>query len=325
MVEKFITPKVFFVGQTKIHDPGVEAFLRSSGNEDFLEDIRMARSQGLSDAEILSSLFAKLCYRSLTTGKNANLVGVRDIQDNIVKTMDSGHMSVFEHVNFNFVITDCSRVFTHEAVRHRVGTAFSQTSGRYCRIENLQMVWDPILNPVRDLFEECMTNIENCVYLAECRLGLRKPNPDAPATAEAALQPNADQKLRWIPNREFDFTMRKKLTSAIRRIAPNGQNNELGFSLNLRALRHTVLLRTASFAEWEIRVVFDQIYRILKPMFPLMFYGAVEKEVDGLIEVSGLKCQPYELAAEAVLDEMSDDELLLYMRTRPKLAEKISA
>ena len=117
--------------------------------------------------------------------------------------------------------------------------------------------------------------------------------------------------------------MKKKLTSAIRRIAPNGQSNEIGYSVNLRSLRHTILMRTARVAEREIRLVFNKIYGCLKERWPLMFHGATEVLVDGIPEISGMKCQPYEKAADMVMEEMTDEELLLYVKTRPQVVQEL--
>jgi thymidylate synthase (FAD) len=83
----------------------------------------------------------------------------------------------------------------------------------------------------------------------------------------------------------LDFARKKKLTSALRRIAPNGQTNEIGFTVNLRALRFTILKRTDRAAEWEIRYVFNQVYQIAKKLVPTLFCDATEEQVDGLIEV----------------------------------------
>jgi len=337
VAERFVTPKVFWVGYTEINEDGLNAYLEYSGNQDFKKSVEKARDQGLSSAEILCSFFAKLCYKALTLGQNANVTRTRDIWDNLANCFDVGHGSVFEHVGFNFVVADCSRVFTHELVRHRIGTAFSQTSGRYCRLDHIPLVWDPILDPVKDLFNSCVVNIEKTIYLAECRLGLRKPVESLfglmPAEAycdqrvfRAKLAENEStysgpfhvikESIKWVPDNSFDFTKRKKITSAIRRIAPNGQANEIGFSVNLRSLRHTVMMRTAGFAEQEIRDVFAQIYHLIKAKYPMVFHGAKEKEVEGFTEVTGLKCQPYEKTAEMVLSEMTTDEIKHYLETR---------
>ncbi len=317
--DKFLRPKVYWVGYTEMNDEGVLKYLRESGNEQFWESVVAARERGLSNAEILCSMFAKMCYRSLTLGHNSNVTKTRDIWDNVVNCFDTGHSSVFEHVGFNFVIADCSRVFTHELVRHRVGVAFSQTSGRYCRLDNLQMVWDPVLDPVKDLWADHLRATEELVYLSECKLGLRVPPQQYPnCRPEAYL--DIGNGCKWVTNDAIPFDQKKKITSAIRRIAPNGLANEIAYSVNLRSLRHTMLMRTNRVAEWEIRLVFEQIYNIMKDKYPLMFHGAKTRAVDGIAEVYGMKCQPYELSAQMALDMMSDEELRLYLKTRPTMA-----
>mgnify|MGYP001588999460 FL=1 len=226
---KYVQPKTFLTGITGITS-GLTEYLIESGNEEFLETIEQARLEGLSDGEILCSFYAKLCYKSLTLGQNANISRVRDIESNLIGCMDSGHFSVFEHCLLNFVVTDASRVFTHELVRHRVGTAFSQTSGRYVAIDHIDFVADPIL--VED--PECKEKIEKLIQEIE----------------------NTAKFLRNRLIKDSDpFSIKKKITSAIRRIAPNGQSNEIGFSVNIRSLRHILSIRTDQSAEWEIRKI----------------------------------------------------------------------
>jgi len=264
---KLVQPEVYFIGETAILSEGMIDYLRASGNEDFANSITEAKSQGLSDGEILTSFYAKLCYASLTLGHNKNLTRTRDIQDNLKACWDQGHGSVWEHAQLNFVVRNCSRVFTHELVRHRVGTSFSQTSGRYVRGDEVNIVFDPILEPVRAGIEHLQKEIENSYH---------------------------DMVVLMELDTMTDFTRKKQITSALRRILPNGQSNEIGFSVNLRSLRHTVLMRTSRGAEWEIRVVFEQIYNLVKAKYPLLFHGAKEEVVNGIVEVSGLKMQPYE-------------------------------
>ncbi len=332
---RFVKPEVYSIGFQVIDNEGLNRYLQDSGNEDFAESMRAAREKGVSDAEIICSMYSKLCYRALTLGKNANVTRVRDIPDNFIGTLGQAHGSVFEHVNFNFIIADCSRVLTHELVRHRIGVAFSQTSGRYCRLDRIPLVWDPILDPVQDLWDEHLQRTDDLIYLSECKLGLRKPPPDKPfvlssdvinayTTCQTATGVDYCESLRWVPDESLPFHVRKKITSALRRIAPNGQANEIGFSVNLRSLRHTILMRTASVAEWEIRSVFGEIYRQTKAKYPLVFHDAKERMVEGLLEVYGMKMQPYEQSAKMVLDEMTDDEVALYLRTRPKAAQQVA-
>jgi thymidylate synthase (FAD) len=317
-----IQPKVFLVGFTEVDQGGVEDYLKYTKQTDFLADWYKARDLGVSPAECLCSMFAKLCYKSLVPGKNENVSKTRPIAANLRGTFDSGHGSVFEHASMNFIGTDCSRVFTHELVRHRAGTAFSQTSGRYCRLDQIDLVWDPVLDPVRALFACHLARTEDVVYLAECALGLRKPPAEHPAVkadwclhlrdvrGDAALA----EEHRWENDLSFDFDRRKAITSAIRRIAPNGQANEIGFTANIRAIRHIIQLRTARHAEWEIRLVFGQVYELLREKFPLLFYKARVRVAKGLPEVYGMRSNPYEV-------EPGDPKALEFWETSDLSAE----
>lgn len=291
---KLVVPEVYFIGYTETNDKEILRYLKDSGNEEFWESVIAAREAGISNAEIICSMFAKLCYKSLTIGKNANITRVRDIKDNIKGCFDVGHGSIFEHIGFNFIIANCSRVFTHELVRHRIGTAFSQNSGRYIRIDELDLVFDPILEAVKEDFKDIQHYIEQKYAEMVQKIGLDK-----------------------IP----DFTTKKKITSALRRIAPNGQANEIAFSVNLRSLRHTIMLRTNRHAEWEIRLIFEKIYLALKDKYPMIFHGAVETVVDGILEITGMHMQPYEKTADVLLSELSVKELESELARRNQVKE----
>lgn len=252
-------PKVHHIGQTAIDWQAVEDYLSSKGCDDFSNEICYSLS---SDIELLCTIFAKLCYNSFRPGDNPNVTKTRSIEDNFIHILESGHHSIFEHVAFNFIVTDCSRVFTHEMVRHRIGVAYSQTSGRYCNLsEGFDIVSDGSLE--QELGHEEVYSVKQ--FLEEkykewaSRLGLT----------------------------ERPFNEKKKLTSALRRwLVPTGVANELGMSLNLRELRHVIQMRTSRHAEWEIRCVFNQVYNLLAKKHHLIFHDANITEVDGYNEIT---------------------------------------
>lgn len=260
-VVRFLTPKTYLIGATAVYSEQLLNYLRDTEQEEFFDKAM----DHTNLAEALCSFYAKLCYAALVVGKNENITRTRDIPDNIKATIASGHTSIFEHVYLNFVTTDCSRVFTHELVRHRIGTSFSQTSGRYVRAHPLRIVLDPILDPVASLIEHLLEEIEATYKLMENDL------------------------LEGVT----DFALKKKITSALRRILPNGQVNEIGWGANITALRHIIQMRTSRHAEWEIRTVFADVFRLVREKFPLLFHDAVVTEVDGLPEVTGMKTRPY--------------------------------
>lgn len=244
---KFVEPKTYLVGVSGF-TAGLEDYLIESNNVEFLEDVKQARSEGLSDGEILCSFYAKLCYKSLTLGHNKNVSRIRDVPKNLEGCFNAGHGSVFEHCQMNWITTDCSRVFTHELVRHRVGTAFSQTSGRYVALDNIDFIIDPLLTEN----EDCQCAIEDLLEQIEHTAKYLRDN---------------------LIKEGMDFGKKKKITSAIRRIAPNGQSNEIGWSCNIRSLRHMIVMRTSRHAEWEIRKVFNQVANTIESKWPLMLYG----------------------------------------------------
>ena len=253
-----VTPKTYFLGCTVIDFNELRRYLEDTDQLEFWDAISLAKKEGLSEGEILISFYAKLCYSALTTKKNENISRVRDIYDNLLGTIKSGHLSVFEHCQLNFVIHNCSRVLTHELVRHRTGTAFSQTSGRYVRADRLDLVIDPILSPVSEEILELQDTLEQWYDSAVEKMGLN--------------------------NEGLPFSTKKKITSALRRLLPNGQANEIGFSCNLRTLRHTLVLRTSEHAEWEIRLVFNQIADLVRAKYPSLFADVELEFIDGLFK-----------------------------------------
>lgn len=255
-----VIPQTYFVGATVVDFSELQRYLEDTDQTEFLGAIAAAKAEGISDGEILVSFYAKLCYSALTTKKNENISQVRNIHDNLIGTIKSGHGSVFEHCYLNFTVTNCSRVFTHELVRHRVGTSFSQTSGRYVRSDKLDLVIDPILAPIHEDILQLQEHLEDWYERAVERMGLS--------------------------NAQLPFDQKKKITSALRRLLPNGQANEIGFGLNLRSLRNLIVLRTSRHAEWEIRLIFNQIADLVRAKYPALFEDESFVLVDDLREIT---------------------------------------
>src|SRR5581483_7764518 len=134
-----IEPEVYLAAETKlVDDSGVDTthdYLRSVGAPDFESDAE-------SDAEALVEINGRMCYRSFAVGLNPNVTRIRAQHDEYIENiLKSGHGSVLEHGVVSFIIT-CSRICTHELVRHCAGTAFSQESMRFVRLDDVPM-WVP--------------------------------------------------------------------------------------------------------------------------------------------------------------------------------------
>jgi thymidylate synthase (FAD) len=283
-------PQTFLIGSTTLEQQGINDYLAATEQQDFHARMAEALVEGVSYLEIISSFYAKLCYSALTAEKNENISKVRGIAANVRGTLAQGHGSVFEHVTLNFVTTGCSRVFTHEMVRHRVGTAYSQTSGRYVRTDKLEVVHDPILDKVRDDADMLLAITKTMYDKMRCQMGVCSQE-ELDAARDHAKHDDRD---RYPLEPLTDMTTKKKITSALRRYLPNGQANELGWSANIRTLRHLLMIRTSRHAEWEIRLIFNQVWDLVQEKCPGFFHDAKTEEVDGLLEITGMRTQPYE-------------------------------
>ena len=82
---------VSLVAQTSLCRDGIIEYLEATGNEEFIDTIDSSLADGLSELEVLVSMMAKLCYKSLTLGHNSNITRVRDVRSNIEAAINSGH------------------------------------------------------------------------------------------------------------------------------------------------------------------------------------------------------------------------------------------
>lgn len=258
---KLVTPKAFVIGETTIIEENFQAMLEEIGVPNW-------HSDGESDTEVIIETAGKLCYMSFDTSLNKNLTktGTRNnfdyIQEGLISTH---HGSVLEHTAVNIGFINVSRVFTHELVRHRAGAAYSQTSGRYVRTDELSF-WMPTC--IREnielagLFEEAIIHQEMILAKME----------------EAS-------RIASMTSKE-DFFKKKQLTSAFRRIVGNGVANNIMATYNHRALRHLITMRTSRHAEEEIRLGFNDLFAAVADRFPAVYADANREMVDGYFEIT---------------------------------------
>lgn len=250
-----VEPKVFLIGETHIIEDELNIYLDQIGVSEWTSDAP-------SDIEKIVEVMGRLCYKSFKPGLNPNVVKIREHNDEyLTNVINVKHGSVIEHGMLNFILADVSRVFTHELVRHRVGVAISQESLRFVRLTNLGF-WMPSVFKNHQRSEEITRFIvEKVEFMEQWQLELAE--------------------MLGIDN-EKNFEAKKKLTSAMRRIAPIGLATTIGWSVNVRTLRHTIEMRTHPGAEEEIRLVFGKIAEKVKQRLPNLFSDYEVKIVDGL-------------------------------------------
>jgi thymidylate synthase (FAD) len=239
-------PNVFLIARPAVDLDAMRAYLEDVGGESWLERQIEESGGAPNSAELLVEFCGRACYRSWEPGLNVNVTRVRtDRREYLENILRSAHGSVLEHANFSFALRNCSRVLTHELVRHRAGSAFSQESLRYVRLTDIGFRVPPALEPVRERVLAIVEQLEEFQREAADQLGLDEEG---------------------VP-----FHVKKEATSALRRLAPIGLSTDIIWTANVRALRHVIEMRTDPGAEEELRLVFDTIAEVALREAPLLF------------------------------------------------------
>lgn len=180
------------------------------------------------DAEKLLETAGRTSYLSF------NKQGENTEKEFIRMLIKRGHYSVLEHAYATFRISDVSRAFTHQLVRHRL-CSFTQQSQRYVDESNFNYVEPDSIkdnSKAHSLFTKFMEETKR-IYSELQRLGIK--NEDA------------------------------------RFILPNAVESRIVATADLREWRHIIELRGSPDAQWEIRKVAIEILKILKNHVPTVF------------------------------------------------------
>lgn len=205
------------------------------------------------DSEYILEAAGRGCYQSWE-----NKAGRKNIEylKNIIKQK---HESILEHTFYNFYLRGISRSLTHELIRHRVGTAFSQSSQRYIDSSDIAFVIPPLY-----INNEKLTQI----WATFCKDSLEKYNE---------LLEKIKQEINILPGTDGI----KQIRQAARAVLPNCAETQMMFSCNLRELRHILELRGSLHADEEIRRWAIELYYVVKNVTPLLFDFIVKEDEFG--------------------------------------------
>jgi len=252
-----VEPCVIKLGETRIDQQGLKQLAEHYGAIDWLDKTRRHER---SNSEFLIELAGRVCYKSFGTGLNPNITKIReDPKDYLLNILRSKHGSVLEHSSVTFAFLNVSRVFTHELVRHRAGTAISQESLRYVRPRDLALWLPRDIDPISDQFQAVLEEIAD---------GYRR--------LEASFA--------WD---KMGFEKKKLITSALRRILPDGLATNVIWTANHRTIRWAIEMRTDPTAEVEMRKVFGLVAEICMREYRLLYADFTKKPLgDGTYQYS---------------------------------------
>ncbi|HEX9038878.1 MAG TPA: FAD-dependent thymidylate synthase [Ktedonobacterales bacterium] len=233
-------PEIYIVGRQTIDDEAVQRFL--ADHETSWE------TDGERGSELIVELAGRACYMSF--GSHQFRKTNSDYINNLV---GQGHGSVLEHAVWDLLITGVSRSFTHELVRHRAGTAFSQLSQRYVDESTADFVEPGIIAADPELHATWLATVESMhasykTLVEKLAAKVQAEHPDLGRTARM-----------------------KMAREAARSVLPNATETKLMFSANARALRWIMTLRGGEGAEPEIRRFAVKLARVMREEAPVLF------------------------------------------------------
>lgn len=266
--DRLITaPGVAMIANTVFINNGLEDAVALSGTVEIAEtegtplNNLFARAYALDDkrggnGDDLAEFAGRQCYRSWKTG--------RDNEDYIANVKQMGHGSIFEHASVCFQITGVSRSLTHELIRHRVGTAYSQESQRYVDANDMMFVIPPLLmNAINHALAGDEFTHKNVAAITDedvvDALGLFRFSCQRSLDGYRDMQPmlkRLAERAQALADRgdvKAATSAQKRANEAARSLLPNASETRLVFTCNLRQMQHVLTLRGTDGADLEIR------------------------------------------------------------------------
>lgn len=178
-----------------------------------------------------------------------------------------------EEIWLSFYISNVSRGLTHEWVRHKYHTAVSQRSTRYVDESNSGWTLHPLI-------------LENWIGLnSDAGLGFSKYAAvssfiDSARNVYAKSVEYLEKVL--VTNGIDKFSARKQARGAARGMLGNALSTELIWSASLDQIKRVITQRASAHADSEIRLLANQLWEIVEPLYPEYFKGTKHPCPDGI-------------------------------------------
>lgn len=224
-------------------------------------ELKVSIIQHTPEPEKLIAAAAKLCY---SESGCENIMG--DLDEEKTKSFvrmlaELGHESPIEHVSFTFAIEGVSRSLLAQITRHR-HASFSVQSQRYVKQNNFVYITPPAISSDETI---------NDIYV--------KTMNDAFASYNL-IADMLEQKYRYeflesgMTEKQAHSKAEKKAIEDARFVLPNACETKMVMSMNARSLYNFFALRCCNRAQWEIRELATEMYKLCYAIAPTLFSAA---------------------------------------------------
>ncbi len=229
------------------------------------------------EPEKLVAAAAKNCY----SGSNVDSIMeglTEDKTSSFVEMLsDIGHESPVEHSSFTFAIEGVSRSLLAQLTRHRIAS-YSVQSQRYVRENGFEYVVPPEIDKIPEAREQFIRAMEYDQRTYEALTSMLMDRHVA-----KLLDDGVDEKTA---HRQAE----KKAIEDARFVLPNACATRIVMTANARSLRNFFRLRCCNRAQWEIRGLAEEMYKLVYAVAPSLFEHCGPACVDGKCSEGKMSC-----------------------------------
>ena len=204
---------------------------------------------------------AKLCYSNAHIDDLLDGLTPEKSADFVRMLARMGHESPTEHASFTFAIEGVSRSLLAQITRHRIAS-FSVQSQRYVRLDQFEYVTPPAVEEDPEglaAFEQAMA--EEAEHYRRIAAVLKEGHIRQ-LVAQGMDEEKAAKKAEKMAIEDARFVL------------PNACTTKMIVTMNARSLQNFFHHRCCNRAQWEIRKLAEQMFKLVYEVAPALFATA---------------------------------------------------
>lgn len=229
------------------------------------------------EPEKLIAAAAKNCYSATDVDSVLDGLTTEKTESFLQMLADIGHESPIEHASFTFAIEGVSRSLLAQLTRHRLAS-YSVQSQRYVREKGFEYVVPPEIDKIpaaRAQFIQAMEDDQRTYEALTATL------------LEVHLKELLDAD---VPEKQARSAAEKQAIEDARYVLPNACTTRIVMTANARSLNNLFLLRCCNRAQWEIRQLAEEMYKLVYAVAPTLFSHCGPACVDGACTEGKMTC-----------------------------------
>lgn len=229
------------------------------------------------DPEKLLAAAAKFCYSKSGVDDIMEGMDAEKAASYMKMISELGHTSIIEHASFTFGIEGVSRSLLAQITRHRIAS-FSVQSQRYVRENMFEYVVPPEIE-------------HDEAAKAEFVLAMEEDQRHYEKLTEILKARHRERLLKeGLNEKEANSAAGRLAIEDARFVLPNACTTKIMMTMNCRSLTNFFALRCCNRAQWEIRDLATEMYRLAYAVAPNVFKNSGPACVSGACSEGRMSC-----------------------------------